>query len=150
MAFFAGFGRVPTSLDAASGALGGSRGHVARGDQSIPRFWEPPCSSRCRPRNSQPFNRPEDVAEEFPGNSDLRHLENHLPGVAHDLRSDLDQLLAQGCKRPVPHRAAAQKNRRCGTEWACKAPARKENHRKRPTHHEHEPKWEIPVVIVTA
>jgi len=30
----------------------------------------------------------------------------------------------------LPHRAAAQENRRCGPEWACETGAREENHKK--------------------
>jgi hypothetical protein len=45
-------------FDAAAGTLRGSRGHLARGEQSLHRFWEPLYSSRCRPRKSQPLNRP--------------------------------------------------------------------------------------------
>lgn len=33
---------------------------------------------------------------------------------------------------------------RCGPEWACKAVVGKKIAEDRPTHHEHEPKWEIP------
>ena len=35
----------------------------------------------------------------------LRHLEDHLPGMAHDLRPDLDQFLPQRRQRPVTHRS---------------------------------------------
>ena len=49
----------------------------------------------------------------MPGHRDLRHLESHVAAVADDLRSDLDQLLAQTGQRPrlcrLRHRQRPQK-----------------------------------------
>ncbi len=33
----------------------------------------------------------------------LGHLEDEVAPVAHDLGADLDQLLSEGCLRPVAH-----------------------------------------------
>ena len=59
--------------------------------------------SRCHRRHSQALDCPEDVSEQFSRNCHLRHLEDHLPGVAHNLRPDLDQFLPQRGQRPVTH-----------------------------------------------
>lgn len=61
--------------------------------------------SRCHRRHSQALNCHEDVSEQFSRNRNLRHLEDYLPGVAHNLCPDLDQFLPQRGQRPVPHRA---------------------------------------------
>jgi len=45
-----------------------------------------------------------DGAEQFLWDRHCRHLEDHLPHRARDLRSDLDEFLPQRRQRPVPHR----------------------------------------------
>jgi hypothetical protein len=51
-------------------------------------------SSRFRRerRHSETCDSPQNVLKQLPGNGHLRHLERHVAGVPHDLRSDLDQL----------------------------------------------------------
>ena len=45
-----------------------------------------------------------DVAEQFHRKRHFLHLEGHLSGKAHHLRTDLDVFLSQRSQRPVPHR----------------------------------------------
>ncbi len=48
----------------------------------------------------------------MPGDGDLGHLKRNVTTVAHNLRTNLDELLLQGCHRPVfdrlRHRQRAQ------------------------------------------
>ena len=49
----------------------------------------------------QAVNQAQNLDEQGSGDGDLRHLESYVTAVAHDLRSNLDQLLTQGGQRPV-------------------------------------------------
>ena len=46
-----------------------------------------------RDQQSQPLDAQEDQSEQGSGDRHLRQLEHHVPGVMHDLASDLDQLV---------------------------------------------------------
>src|SRR5262249_47246476 len=59
-------------------------------------------SSRAR-RRPQPTDPPQDRREQRPRHRHLRQLERHHPRVMHDLRADLDQLLAQRRQAPMPY-----------------------------------------------
>ena len=61
-------------------------------------------SSGCRCGQSQPSNPFENSPEQLSRNRHFRHLEDDLPGMAHDLRPDLDQFLPQRRQCPVTHR----------------------------------------------
>jgi len=53
----------------------------------------------------QPLNPFQNRPEQFLRDRHLRHLEDHLPGMAHDLRPDLDHFLPKRRQRPVTHRS---------------------------------------------
>ena len=61
-------------------------------------FREPSWRQGSRP---QPVNEMQDLGERRSRDSDLCELECGVAAMAHDLGSDLDQLLAQGGQRPV-------------------------------------------------
>ncbi len=58
-------------------------------------------STRQRCEQPQPLNPCQDSLEQSPRDRHLRHLEDHLSSMAHDLRPDLDQFLPQRRQRPV-------------------------------------------------
>ncbi len=62
-------------------------------------------SSGCRCGQSQPPNSFQNRPEQLSRHRHLRHLEDDLPGMAHDLRPDLDQFLPQRRQRPVTNRS---------------------------------------------
>ncbi len=51
----------------------------------------------------QPVNEAQDVSEQRSWDGDLRQLESNIAAVAHDLGTDLDQLLPQIGQRSVLH-----------------------------------------------
>jgi len=51
--------------------------------------------------SSQSVDQPQDLLEQFSRHRDLGHLEDGVPGMAHDLGADLDQLLPQAGQRPL-------------------------------------------------
>jgi hypothetical protein len=64
--------------------------------------------SRRQGRRSQGSDSLNDRGEQFARDCDLRHLKRDVPAVADDLRTDLDQLLAQGRQRPLGNRLRLQ------------------------------------------
>ena len=60
-------------------------------------------SSRCCRGQSQPSNPFQYSPEQLSRDRHLRHLEDDLSGMAHNLRPDLDQFLPQRRQRPVTH-----------------------------------------------
>ena len=52
----------------------------------------------------QPIDEAEDFSEQLPRHRNLRQLESDVPAVAHDLGTNLDQLLPERGQRPVLHR----------------------------------------------
>ena len=59
-------------------------------------------SSGCCCGQSQPPDPFQNGAEQLSRNRHFRHLEDYLLGMAHDLRTDLDQFLPQRRQRSVP------------------------------------------------
>ncbi len=51
--------------------------------------------------SSQFIDPPQDFPKQVPRHGDFGQLERDVPGMAHDLGPDLDQLLAQGGQRSV-------------------------------------------------
>ncbi len=49
----------------------------------------------------QPVNQAQDLGEQNSGDSDLCELKGNVATVPHDLRADLDELVAQGGERPM-------------------------------------------------
>jgi hypothetical protein len=45
----------------------------------------------------------QDLSEQSSGDSDFRELKGDITAMSHDLRADLDELVAQGGERPVFH-----------------------------------------------
>jgi hypothetical protein len=54
-------------------------------------------------RRSEPVDAARDIGEQVTSDGDLSHLERDVVTVAHDLRADLDELLAQRRQRPLLH-----------------------------------------------
>ena len=54
--------------------------------------------------SSQPVDQPQYSLEQLSRHSDFGHLEDCVTGVAHDLGTDLDQLLSQAGQRPLRNR----------------------------------------------
>jgi hypothetical protein len=97
-----------------------------------------PSSSCGRGRCAQPGDQRQDVGEHLPRHRDLGHLEGDVAAMADDLRTDLDQLLAQAGQRPRfcglrhrqrPHEVAEivgksmeLKSNRVGSESAARQP----------------------------
>ncbi len=50
---------------------------------------------------SEPVDAAQDVGEQIAGYRDFGHLERDIAPLAHHLRADLDQLLAQRGQRPI-------------------------------------------------
>ena len=60
----------------------------------------PSWRQRSRP---QPVNQAQNLSEQSSGDSDLRELKDDITAMSHDLRADLDELVAQGGERPMFH-----------------------------------------------
>ncbi len=60
-------------------------------------FPHPSC---WRGRRPQLGDQPQDIDEQFPRHRDLSHLEGDVTAMAHNLRADLDEFLAQARQRP--------------------------------------------------
>jgi len=100
------FLRRRTSSRNRCSALGFQR--IARHLDVLPRFWSNSCRAsalrhRRQGRRAQLRDQPQDIGEQVLRNGHLRHLEDDVAGVAHDLRADLDQLLLERRQRPVLH-----------------------------------------------
>ena len=64
-----------------------------------------PRSVLCRSwSSSQSVDQPQDLCEQFSRHRDLGHLEHGVASVAHDLGTDLDQLLSQAGQRSLRDR----------------------------------------------
>ncbi len=63
-----------------------------------------PAPSWRQKRWPQPVNEAQDLSEQRSWDGDLRQLESDIAAVAHDLGTDLDQLLPQSGQRSVLHR----------------------------------------------
>ena len=62
------------------------------------------CRRSCRGwRRSEPVDTAQDVGEQVTTNDNLGHLERDVAPVAHDLRTDLDELLSQAGQLPLFH-----------------------------------------------
>ena len=78
-------GPCPAGSGTRSAIVAASERHLPRAVQPLSQFWSPAASSRYHPRQSEPLYSLQDRPEQLPGHRQLRHLEDHLPGVAHDL-----------------------------------------------------------------
>ncbi len=71
-------------------------------------------------RRSDPVDTAQDVGEQVFRDADLCHLERDIAAMAHDLRADLDELVAQRGQGPVldllrPYRLLLMAKSRCST-----------------------------------
>ncbi len=73
---------------------------------SVLRLFRPSLgSSRHRLRQAQPSNPLQNRPEQSLGHGHFCHLEDYVPRVRDDLRSNLDEILPQRRQRPVLHGA---------------------------------------------
>ncbi len=64
----------------------------------MPLDGPPSWRQRGRP---QPVDQAQTLGEQSSGDSDFRELKGDITTMSHDLRADLDELVAQGAERPV-------------------------------------------------